>query len=123
MNHPSVFRTTRLLLAIAVSGIAFFGPVPEAEAAQQKVLILEENGNDASTWRFEPADITVPAGTTVVWEWQADDEHSATSDNGAFDSGVKRGRGTTWSFTFASAGDFPYSCTPHPFMIGTVKVT
>jgi plastocyanin len=122
MNHPSVFRTTRLLLAIAVSGIAFFGPIPEAQA-QQKVLILEQDPNNASTWRFEPADITVPAGTTVVWQWQADDEHSATADNGAFDSGVKRGRGTTWSFKFAGPGEFPYSCTPHPFMIGTVKVT
>jgi plastocyanin len=122
MNHPSVFRTTRLLLAIAVSGIAFFGPIPSAQA-DQKVLILEQDPGNASTWRFEPADITVPAGTTVVWDWQADDEHSATADNGAFDSGVKRGRGTTWSFTFASPGEFPYSCTPHPFMIGTVKVT
>jgi plastocyanin len=122
MNHPSVLRATRLLLVIAVSGIAFFGPVPAAEA-QTRVMILEEDPNNASTWRFEPADITVPAGTTVTWEWRGQDEHSATADNGAFDSGVKRGSGHTWSFRFAGRGDFPYSCTPHPFMIGSVKVT
>lgn len=122
MNHPCRSRTIRLLLVMAVSGIAFFGPAPAAQA-QQRVQILEGNPNDASTWRFEPADITVPAGTTVTWEWVADDEHSATADNGAFDSGVKRGRGTTWSHRFDSPGDFPYSCTPHPFMIGSVKVT
>lgn len=118
----SLSRTIRLLLAIAISGIAFFGPVTTAEA-QQRVLVLEENPNDASTWRFEPAEITVPAGTTVTWEWQADDEHSVTADNGAFDSGTKRGRGTTWEFRFAQPGTFDYTCTPHPFMIGTVKVT
>ena len=122
MNRLSVSRTTRLLLTVAVSGIAFFGPVPDAQA-QQRVLIVEDDPNNAATWRFEPVDITVPAGTTVTWEWRADDEHSATADNGAFDSGVKRGRGTTWSFLFANRGEFPYSCTPHPFMIGTVKVT
>ena len=118
----SLSRTIRLLLAIAISGLAFFGPVPAAEA-QQRVLVLEENPNDAATWRFEPADITVPVGTTVVWEWQAEDKHSVTADDGSFDSGVKQGRGTTWAHRFDSPGEFPYTCTPHPFMIGSVKVT
>jgi plastocyanin len=119
MNRVS--RATRLLLVIAVSGIAFFGPVPAARA-DKGVRIWEENPNKAATWRYDPADITVKVGETVTWEWVADDKHSVTSDNGAFDSGEKKGRGTKWSFKFTKAGDFPYSCTPHPFMVGSVKV-
>ncbi len=122
MNHPTVFRTTRLLLAIAVSGIVFFGPVPSAQA-NATVVILERDPDNASTWGYDPADVTIPAGSSVVWEWRAQDEHSATSDNGAFDSGVKRGSGHRWEFKFTTPGEYPYSCTPHPFMYGTVHVT
>lgn len=122
MNHASASRTVRLLLALAVSGIAFFGPVPSAQA-QQRVMIIEPDPNNAATWGYEPADITVPAGTTVIWEWRAQDRHSVTADNGAFDSGVKQGAGQTWEYNFATPGEYPYSCTPHPFMLGSVKVT
>jgi plastocyanin len=120
--HRSVSRTTRLVLAVAISGVAFFGPVPEAEA-QQRVLIKEGDPNNSATWVFEPAEITVPAGTTVTWEWQADDKHSATADDGSFDSGIIQQRGATWQHKFGGPGEFPYSCTPHPYMIGKVTVT
>jgi plastocyanin len=122
MNHPTLFRTTRLLLTVAVSGIAFLGPVPEAQAATV-VGIVENDPDNAASWGYEPADITVPAGTVVVWEWRGRDKHSATADNGAFDSGVKQGVGQKWEFKFATPGQYPYSCTPHPFMVGTVTVT
>jgi plastocyanin len=122
MNHPTLFRTTRLLLTVAVSGIAFLGPVPEAQAATV-VGIVENDPDNAASWGYEPADITVPAGTVVVWEWRGRDKHSATADNGAFDSGVKQGVGQKWEFTFSTPGQYPYSCTPHPFMVGTVTVT
>lgn len=118
MNQPS--RTIRLLLTIAVSGIVFFGP--EAQGRDHVVKVLERDPNKAATWVYEPADIQVGVNDTVTWVWEADDKHSATADNGSFDSGEKKGRGTKWQFKFAKAGDYPYSCTPHPFMVGSVKV-
>ena len=122
MRHPTLFRATRLLLTVAVSGIAFLA-VPEADAAAATVGIVEREPDNAASWGYEPADITVPAGSTVTWEWKGKDKHSATADNGAFDSGVKQGVGQKWTFTFANPGQYPYSCTPHPFMTGTVTVT
>jgi plastocyanin len=115
-------RTLRVLLTIAVSGIVFLGPVPEAQGKTHVVKILEKDPKKAATWVFEPADIDIGVNDVVVWEWHADDVHSATADNGSFDSGEKKGRGIKWEFKFTKAGDFPYSCTPHPFMVGTVKV-
>lgn len=53
----------------------------------------------------------------------AQDRHSATADDGSFDSGVKQGSGTTWEHRFTTPGEIPYSCTPHPFMTGTITVT
>jgi plastocyanin len=121
--HSRLSRPIRLLLVAALGAVAFAAPAPSAEAVEKKVLIIEGKADDASTWRFEPADITVKAGDTVVWQWQATDEHSATADDGSFDSGVKKGNGTVWKHKFAKAGSFPYSCIPHPYMYGQVNVT
>jgi plastocyanin len=129
MTHPSASRTIRLLLAIAlgglavtVSGIALW-PVPSAAQAQTTVGIVEPDRAKPDTWKFDPPEITVKAGTTVVWDWRGDDKHSATADDGSFDSGIIQQRGATWQHKFGGPGEFPYSCTPHPYMIGKVTVT
>jgi plastocyanin len=117
MTHLS--RASRLLLAIVMMAI-LNGPAAQAD---QRVRVWEQDGNKAASWRYDPADITIKVGETVTWAWEADDKHSVTADNGSFDSGEHKQRGFNWSFKFTKAGDYPYSCTPHPFMTGSVKVT
>lgn len=70
---------------------------------------------------YAPARLEVRAGTTV--EWTNDDPlaHTVTSDAGAFDSGLIA-PGGRWRHTFREPGEYPFSCTPHPFMKGTVVV-
>jgi plastocyanin len=130
MSHLSVSRTIRLLVAIALgglvitmSGIALFKPVPTAAQGQAQVAIVEPDRGNASTWKFDPAEITVKAGTTVAWDWKGQDKHSVTADDGSFDSGVKQGMGQHWEYRFDTPGDYAYSCTPHSFMVGKVTVT
>jgi plastocyanin len=132
MNSRSVSGTTRLPSIIALSGLVIaligivfvFTPVQRAKAAEgPHVSIIEPDPNKAESWKFDPAEITVKAGTTVVWDWKGRDKHSATADDGSFDSGVKQGAGQRWEHKFDAPGDYPYSCTPHPFMTGRVKVT
>ena len=55
--------------------------------------------------------------------WTNDDgaAHTATATGGAFDSGNIE-PGDAFSFTFATAGDYPYLCTYHPEMTGTIVV-
>ena len=43
------------------------------------------------------------------------------SDTGLFDSGRVTANGTV-SVTFATRGTFPYHCSIHPGMIGTIVV-
>lgn len=71
---------------------------------------------------FSPATLTVPRGTTVVWTNADNAPHTATSENGPFDSPVLN-QGGTFSFTFNSSGMFQYHCDIHPSMRGTVVVT
>ena len=70
---------------------------------------------------FSPSKIEVDAGTTVTWtnndtlphtvtSTKSDDIDSATS--GLFDSGTLQ-PGETFSYTFKTAGDYPYECTLH----------
>jgi plastocyanin len=70
---------------------------------------------------FSPAAVTVNAGTKVTWRNLDGMTHTVTSDTGIFDSG-NIGNNGVYSFTFATPGEYPYHCTLHPGMSGTVNV-
>lgn len=84
------------------------------------------NNNGSNTvkiqnFAFSPATLTVTAGTTVTWKNFDDVAHTATSDNGVFDSG-SLAKDETYTYTFDEAGTFNYHCTPHPQMTAKVVV-
>lgn len=70
---------------------------------------------------YTPARIEVAAGTTVEWTNEDPLEHTVTAADGSFDSG-SIAPGGRWRRTFAEPGEYPFACTPHPFMKGTVVV-
>jgi plastocyanin len=70
---------------------------------------------------FTPASITVPVGTTIKWTNKDGVTHNVTSNTSVFSSGAMSS-GAIFSFTFANAGSYPYKCTIHPGMTGTVIV-
>lgn len=70
---------------------------------------------------FTPARLEVTAGTTIVWTNGDQVVHTATADDGSWDSGAIE-PGATWSHSFNRPGTYPYHCTPHPFMRGVVIV-
>jgi plastocyanin len=63
----------------------------------------------------------VKAGTTVTWTNNDSTTHHVASDTGVFDSG-NLSPNTTFSYTFNNAGTFPYYCTIHTYMTGTIIV-
>jgi plastocyanin/FtsP/CotA-like multicopper oxidase with cupredoxin domain len=79
--------------------------------------------------QFSPQAIMINAGDTVTWKWDDGTDHSATSDTGIWDSGVKSGGPPfpQFSHTFTAPGTFPYHCVIHGApggvgMSGTVTV-
>jgi hypothetical protein len=60
-------------------------------------------------------------GDTVTWTNDGPTPHSATADDGSFDTGIFNA-GQSRSETFDQAGSFAYFCTPHPNMRGTITV-
>lgn len=77
---------------------------------------------------FDPAGITVDAGTTVIWEWTGQGgRHNVLSTGESdfeFESDLAEEEGATFEFTFEEAGEAPYVCDPHRAqgMLGGVRV-
>ncbi len=71
--------------------------------------------------QFVPTTITVTAGTTIIWTNNDNVAHTVTSLTGIFDSGTLN-PGGSFSFKFSTKGTYPYKCTIHANMTGTVIV-
>jgi plastocyanin len=71
--------------------------------------------------KFSPDTLTVKEGDTVVWINKDLVPHTATSEKGGFDSKMIAA-GDSWKLVASKAGEFPYSCTFHPTMKGTLIV-
>jgi plastocyanin len=76
---------------------------------------------------FDPSEISVKTGTTVVWTNADSVSHTVTSGDpsagpsGAFDSDLIK-PGKTFNHKFDSVGTTPYFCSVHPWMTGKVTV-
>jgi plastocyanin len=71
---------------------------------------------------FEPADLTVTAGTTVTWTNTGAATHTVKWSDGTPES-TGLTNGATYQRTFDTAGSFPYVCGIHGSMSGTITVT
>lgn len=93
--------------------------------AMEEGIIVSIVGNSGrNSYNLNPIEIKV--GDTVTWINNDSSPHTVTSSSNdgsiTFDSDVLR-RGETFSFTFDKEGQYPYLCTLHPSMVGTVVVT
>jgi amicyanin len=71
---------------------------------------------------FKTDTITVPVGSSVVWENHDDIPHNVVAVAGGFRSPALD-TDDKFSFEFKTAGTFDYFCSLHSFMKGRVIVT
>ncbi|MGE5814379.1 MAG: cupredoxin family copper-binding protein [Acidobacteriota bacterium] len=102
-------------LGFAVLGVAA-GPV--VASAQPTPATMEVKIDNFS---FGPTELTVAVGTTVTWTNRDDIPHTVVSTDKVFKSKVLD-TDEKFSFTFGTAGTFPYFCSIHPKMTGKVVV-
>jgi plastocyanin len=104
-NGEGVFAIDRAARAAGVVA------APRAEVAATlgepgEVTVRED------AFLFLPSALTIPSGTTVTWINDERAKHTATADDGAFDSG-NQDLGQSYSVTFNESGVFPYYCRYH----------
>ena len=89
-------------------------PAPSGEASKsEKVNIVE--------FTYQPDPVVVQAGGKVIWQNQDTAPHTATADDGSFDTGTLA-EGKLKSEPFKKPGTYTYFCAIHPSMHGTVEV-
>src|SRR5215216_2461283 len=117
----------RLLCLVALSFLALLVFVPVA-GAQQQPQDMTGQSTTPKMWSvtiedfdFDPPDVAIQPGDTVMWVNRGNTAHTVTSDDGLFDSEVLN-PGESFMFTFPEAGTFSYHCEIHPFMTGSVTV-
>ncbi|MGQ0620570.1 MAG: OmpA family protein [Panacagrimonas sp.] len=132
-------RRVELKVTESSGGVTVAPPVPVAEAAPAAsaepavadaappveaapaAAAPEAGGNTVTiaSFAFAPAELTVPVGTTVTWTNTDGSAHLVVFADQTSD---RMKKGTTYTRTFTAAGTYPYTCTIHPTMTGTVIV-
>jgi plastocyanin len=107
-------RRTRLIRALCGGVVLALCGTAATLAASESVSI--------SGFAFTPTSVTVSIGDTVTWTNSDAVVHTATADDGSWDAGNIPAGGGTGAVVFTAAGSFPYHCTIHTQMTGSVTV-
>lgn len=102
------------MLLVAAPSFAFAGGAVQQTAASPAAVEIKN-------MHFTPDTLTIVAGTTVTWKNDDSSPHTVTDKGRVFRS-AGLDTGDTFSYTFASPGEFTYFCTIHPMMVGKIVV-
>lgn len=106
------------LLALVLTACSTAAPSPS--------IASSSSGNsvsvDMKNFTFSPQSLTVKVGTTVTWTNMDSAGHDVKAADGSWGSDTLN-NGQSYSHLFDKAGTYPYVCTFHPKMVGTITVT
>ncbi len=104
-----------LVAAIAAAAAIASAPARAEDAAGQAVTV------EIRGMKYAPDTLTVAAGTKVTWINKDQMPHTVTDRARGFGSAALD-TDESFSYTFATPGEFAYFCAVHPFMTGRVVV-
>ncbi len=123
-NSTALKSVMAIVISVAVAAVAMGGclgggnmnPPP----GTHDVNIVSSYYGDFS---FSPSSLTIHVGENVTWTNNAGTNHDVVSNNTAdpFDSGILA-VGHSFTHEFNVIGVFPYHCSIHPTMTGTITV-
>jgi len=117
-----------LALALVLSGCGSQPVTTVKQAPPDKNSLQVGIGNfdvKIQNFTFDPADINIEKGTTVVWTNEDSAPHIVVSDTDPAQSKLlspELKTGETYNFVFDTAGKFSYHCQIHPSMKGSITV-
>ncbi len=105
--------------AVAPAPEPAVAPAPEPAAAPTPEPPADRIVIDQ--FMFQPTTLTVKAGSTVTWLNMDEEPHTVVSASGLFRS-VALDTNDKFTFKFTKPGTYPFVCSIHPQMIGTIVV-
>ena len=105
-------------------GLASHLPPPAFPFMPTATLVTpnaEPNEIVIENFTFQPATLTVKAGTKVTWVNKDEEPHTATASDKSFNSKTLD-NGDRFTTEFNTPGTYSYYCALHPRMIGKVIV-
>ena len=111
-------RAAALCSLVLVGGPGLAGE-PNSAAADAGTA---KNRVEIKDFMFQPATLTVPAGTRVTFVNRDEEPHTVASRDGKFAKSRALDTDGEFSLTLTAPGEYAYFCTVHPHMTGKVTV-
>ncbi len=118
-----------VLLVVEYAGVTYQQPQSQSQQPPQQQPPTQQPSQQPATpstksvaikgFAFDPVDITVKQGDTVVWTNEDPAPHTVKFD---FTVSQMLNKGDTFTYTFKEKGTFEYVCGIHPFMKAKVTV-
>lgn len=126
MSRPQRPRLVVSLILLAVLAACSGGDPGAAPSGDQ-----EPSGTTTvaiAGFRFDPDRVEVAAGSTVRWENEDEILHTVTQGTpdepgGSILDGTLDGKGTSYETAPGDPGEYPYFCSRHTSMTGTLIVS
>jgi plastocyanin len=96
-------------------------PEPSGNASAPSDDAVRAEKVEIVEFAYDPDPVTIEAGGKVIWTNRDSAPHTATADDGSFDTETLE-EGKLKSESFKEPGTFTYFCEIHPTMHGTVEV-
>jgi plastocyanin len=101
---------TAMIIAVAVAASASCA----RQAPRAHVVVMKDIG-------FQPTELSVSRGDTVIWKNEDFVPHTATARDGSWDSKTIDAD-SSWRYVADDPGRHDYYCVFHPNMRGTITV-
>jgi plastocyanin len=138
MNPKTLFMPALIAMALGLSACGGGDGKDTSTVTEPAESSTEGNGQSANApapsggapraekveiadFAYDPDPVTIQVGGKVIWLNQDSAPHTATAEDGSFDTGTLE-EGKLKSETFKQAGTYEYICQIHPAMHGVVEV-
>ncbi|MEV5375279.1 MULTISPECIES: cupredoxin domain-containing protein [Streptomyces] len=115
LSRPFIALPAALALGALLTGPAAPAAGAGRTATETEATVVIEG------YEFVPASVTIHAGDSVRWVNKDNDEHTTTSDEPGWDSGLIA-PGGDFTQVFTAPGTFSYHCDLHSTLTGKVIV-
>jgi len=115
----------RLIVAVAAVALAFLSANgSNASPLERPAGSVADVHIAVGDFLYTPSEVSVARGATVTFDFVGPSHHTVTDASGMalYDSGSVGAGGPSFTVTVQGAGEYRFTCIPHPWMGGHIAV-